>query len=471
MKPKLLSLATAAFAFAVSGAVPCVAQEKLADGEVKQIAEEAFTYAFPLIMNYGTLYEFAVDKASDQYKAPFNQLYNMQRVATPQDTTVVTPNSDTPYSFVWMDLRAEPLVLSVPEIEKSRYYSIQLIDLYTFNYGYMGSRTTGNAAGSYLVVGPHWQGETPAGIKQVFRSETEFSFGLIRTQLFNAGDIDNVKQVQAGYQAQPLSAFLKQPAPPAAPEIAWPKIDKKLAAADPFAYLNFLLQFCPPAGPAEVEKPLRAKFARLGIEAGRPFSTDQLSAEQKSAVGAGAKNAFEKIKQRLEAIGKKDDGWMITVGFGDRSFYQGDWTLRAAAAMGGIYGNDEAEAMYPLLQTDGDGNKPDCGQNRYTLTFPKDRLPPVNAFWSVTMYDGKTQLLVENPLNRYLINSPMLPDLKQNPDGSLTLYLQKDSPGKEKESNWLPAPDGPIYVVMRLYWPKEEALTGKWQPPAVQRIK
>ena len=244
-----------------------------------------------------------------------------------------------------------------------------------------------------------------------------------------------------------------------------------MAAADPFAYLNFLLQFCPPAGPAEVEKPLRAKFARLGIEAGRPFSTDQLSAEQKSAVGAGAKNAFEKIKQRLEAIGKKDDGWMITVGFGDRSFYQGDWTLRAAAAMGGIYGNDEAEAMYPLLQTDGDGNKPDCGQNRYTLTFPKDRLPPVNAFWSVTMYDGKTQLLVENPLNRYLVNSPMLPDLKQNSDGSLTLYLQKDSPGKEKESNWLPAPDGPIYVVMRLYWPKEEALTGKWQPPAVQRIK
>lgn len=150
--------------------------------------------------------------------------------------------------------------------------------------------------------------------------------------------------------------------------------------------------------------------------------------------------------------------------------YKGDWTLRAAAAMAGIYGNDAVEALYPLLATDSEGNKPDCSKNRYTLTFPNGQLPPVNAFWSVTMYDGKTQLLIENPINRYLINSPMLPDLKMNPDGSLTLYIQKDSPGKEKESNWLPAPDGPIYAVMRLYWPKEEALKGEWRPPAVMRV-
>ena len=139
--------------------------------------------------------------------------------------------------------------------------------------------------------------------------------------------------------------------------------------------------------------------------------------------------------------------------------------------MAGIYGNDAAEALYPLLANDSDGNKPDCSKNRYTLTFPAGQLPPVNAFWSVTMYDGKTQLLIENPINRYLINSPMLPDLKKNADGSLTLYIQKDSPGEDKESNWLPAPDGPIYVVMRLYWPKEAALTGQWKPPAVQRVK
>src|SRR5207249_10990715 len=146
------------------------------------------------------------------------------------------------------------------------------------------------------------------------------------------------------------------------------------------------------------------------------------------------------------------------------------WKLRAAAAMGGIYGNDAAEAFYPLLAADGDGDKPDCKKNKYTLTFPKGQLPPVNAFWSVTMYDGKTQLLIENPINRYLINSPMLPDLKKQDDGSLTLYIQKDSPGKDKESNWLPAPDGPIYVVMRLYWPKKEALDGEWKPPAVKKV-
>lgn len=467
----MLKLVWIAAAIAAPAAVPALAQEKLAPGETKKLAGEAFTYAFPLVMNYGTLYEFAIDTTSSQYKAPFNQIYNMERVSTPQDTTIVTPNSDTPYSLLWMDLRAEPIVLSVPEIEKSRYYSVQLIDLYTFNYGYMGSRATGNGAGHYLVVGPSWKGETPAGIAKVFRCETEFSFAIIRTQLFHPGDMDNVKKIQAGYKAQGLSAFLKKPAPPAPPAIQWPKIDKKMAAADPFAYLNFVLQFCPAVGPAEVEKPLREKFARIGIEAGKPFPADRFTSEQKKELEEGVREALENIKKQLGAAGKKDNGWMITVAFGDRSFYQGDWTLRAAAAMGGIYGNDEVEALYPLLLTDGAGDKADCARHRYTLTFPKGQLPPVNAFWSVTMYDGKTQLLVANPLNRYLINAPMLPKLKSNPDGSLTLYLQKDSPGKEKESNWLPAPDGPIYVVMRLYWPKQEALDRTWNPPAVQRVK
>jgi len=467
---QMLDLRLAAITVAVLTAVPCAAQEKFAKDEVKRIAEEAFIYGFPMVMNYGTLYEFAIDKTSDQYKAPFNQISNIQRVATPKDTTIVTPNSDTPYSLLWMDLRAEPLVLSVPEVEKSRYYSVQLLDLYTFNYGYMGSRTTGNGAGTYMVAGPNWKGEIPEGIKKVFHCETEVSFVIFRTQLFNPGDIDNVKKIQAGYKAQALSTFLKSPAPPAAPEIKWPKLDKKLAETDPFAYLNFVLQFCPPVGPAEVEKPLRAKFAKIGIEAGKPFAADKFTPEQKIEMEEGMKSALEKIKRRLGDAGKKDNGWMITVAFGNRSFYKGDWTLRAAAAMGGIYGNDEVEALYPLLLTDGDGNKPDCGKNRYTITFPKDQLPPVDAFWSVTMYDGKTQLLIENPINRYLINSPMLPDLKMNPDGSLTLYIQKDSPGKEKESNWLPASDGPIYVAMRLYWPKKEALSGEWKPPAVKRI-
>jgi hypothetical protein len=424
-----------------------------------------------MVMNYGVIYASFIDGSSPQYKCPFNHLYNTGRVFTPKDTTVVTPNSDTPYSFFCADLRLEPVVLTIPKIEDGRYYSVQLIDLYTSNYGYVGSRTTGNIAGRYMIAGPTWSGETPAGINKVFRCETEFTFAVIRTQLFNPADIENVKRIQQGYDLFTLSAFLDQPAPEDLPEIEWPKIDEKLAQSDPFTYLNFLLQFCPTVGTAEVEKPLRAKFAKIGIEAGQPFAFDKLSPEQKVDLLNGIKSGLEKVEQQKAALGKDENGWQVGAAFGDRDFCNGNWTLRAAAAMAGIYGNTQAEALYPLLTKDNEGNKPDCSKNNYTLTFPKDQLPPVNAFWSVTMYDAKTQLLVENVMNRYLINSPMLPNLNKNEDGSVTIYIQKDSPGKEKESNWLPAPNGPIYVAMRLYWPKEEALNGTWKPPAMTLAK
>jgi hypothetical protein len=425
-----------------------------------------------MVMNYGAIYEYFVNKDSYQYKTGFNQLYHTARVYTPQETTVNTPNSDTLYSFFCVDLRAEPFVLSVPEVEKGRYFSVQLVDLYTFNYGYIGSRTTGNGAGSYMIAGPSWKGETPSGIKKVFRCQTDFSTAIIRTQLFNPGDIDNVRKVQAGYKLQTFSAFLSKAAPPAAPEIKWPKIDRRWAESEPFTYLSFLLSLCPPTGPAEVEKPMRDRFARIGIEAGKLFPPGQLTREQKRALETGFKNGYEKIRQQVATTGKEENGWHVsTVGIGDRSNYKGDWTLRAGVAMGGIYAYDPVEAIDPFLATDSEGNKPDCSKNRYTLTFPKGKLPPVNAFWSVTMYDGKTQLLIDNPIHRYLINSPMLPDLRKNDDGSLTIYIQKDSPGKDRESNWLPAPDGPMFVVMRLYWPKKEALEGDWKPPAVKRVE
>lgn len=471
MQMKTLRLALVAVTVTGLGTAPCLAQGDAEKDAAKQIAEEAFIYGYPMVMGYGILYEYAVDTKSDQYKAPFNRIYNTARVYTPKDTAVVTPNSDTPYSFVWADLRAEPLVLSVPAVEAGRYYSVMLADLYSCNYGYIGSRATGNGAGAYVIAGPSWKGETPQGVKKVFRCETDFSFVLYRTQLFGPGDIDNVKKVQAGYKVQTLSAYLGKAAPPAAPEVTWPKVDKKSAAADPFAYLSFVLQFCPATGSAEAEKPLREKFAKIGIEAGKPSPLAKLTAERKEALEAGVKSGLEKIGRKVATLGKDENGWRVGGAQGDRAFYKGDWTLRAAAAMAGIYGNDAVEALYPLLATDSEGNKPDCGKNRYTLTFPKGQLPPVHAFWSVTMYDAKTQLLVDNPIDRYLINSPMLPDMKKSEDGSLTIYIQKDSPGKGKESNWLPAPDGPIYVAMRLYWPKVEAIKGEWKPPVLQRVK
>ncbi|NJD24298.1 MAG: DUF1254 domain-containing protein [Betaproteobacteria bacterium] len=438
--------------------------------EVKAIAEEAFVYGLPIVMNYGVMYEFVLDKNSGQWKAPFNVISNSHRVFTYEDTAIPTPNSDTPYSLVWLDLRAEPMVVSVPAVDPKRYYSVMLNDGNTFNYGYIGSRATGSDAGSYLIAGPRWKGEAPQGIKKVFQATTDFSLAVFRTQLFDAKDMPNVEAVQAGYKVQPLSAFLNQPAPPAAPEVAWPKFDKELVKTEFLDFLDLALQFAP-AGPEE--EAIRARLASIGIGPGKKFAFKDLSLEHKAAILLGMKEGDKKVDEKVASLGKHINGWHVGSAFGDRAFYKGDWLLRAAAARAGIYGNDAVEAMYPMTKTLADGTPLDGSKDKYTLTFAKDQFPPVNAFWSVTMYDGKSQLLVKNPINRYLINSPMLPNLKKNADGSLTLYIQKDSPGKDKESNWLPAPDGPIYLVLRLYWPKTEnpsilpAGEGTWQPPAL----
>ena len=442
--------------------------------QTQAIAEEGFIYGLPIVMNYAVMYEYAVDKDSGQYKAPFNQIKNEARVFTYEDTAVVTPNSDTPYSFLWLDLRAEPMVISVPAVDKDRYFAVQLEDGNTFNYGYIGSRTTGSDGGDFLLVGPEWKGETPAGIKQVFHATTQFGLCGFRTQLFNAADMPNVEKVQSGYKAQPLSAFLGQPAPAAAPAVDFPKIDKEMVKTNFFGYLDFALQFAP-AGPEE--EAIRAKLASIGIGPGRTFDFNELSDEHKAAVALGMKSGEEKIEKYLATEQKSVNGWKLSSFFGNREFFHGDWMLRAAGAKAGIYGNDAEEAAYPMTREDATGAALDTSQHNYTLTFRDGELPPVNAFWSVTMYDGKTQLLIENSINRYLINSPMLPDMKKNADGSLTLHIQKDSPGEDKEANWLPAPDGPVYLVLRMYWPKSEAPSvlpigkGTWQPPGIVQVK
>lgn len=438
--------------------------------EVQAIAEEGFIYGLPLVMAYTASYEFWVDNTSGQYKGPMNELFSERRVFTPADTAVVTPNSDTPYSFACLDLRAEPWVISVPAVEKERYYSVQLCDWNTFNFGYIGSRATGVAAGDYLVAGPDWKGETPAGIQKVFGSSTQFTIAIFRTQLFGPDDMPNVVKVQDGYKLQPLSSFLKAEAPPAAPDLAFPKANDELAKTNFFQYLDFVLALAPP-GPEETG--IRAKLAKIGIGAGKKFDLKALPEEHQAAVLHGVKEGAKKVEAQVAAMGQEVNGWRIAAAFGDRGFFNGNWLLRAAAAKAGIFGNDAVEAMYPMTRWLPGGEVLDGSQHNYTLTFPAGEYPPVNAFWSVTMYDGKTQLLIENPIHRYLINSPMMPDMKKNADGSLTIYIQKDTPGPDKESNWLPAPDGPIYMVMRLYWPRTEAPSilppgqGSWKPPGL----
>jgi hypothetical protein len=438
--------------------------------ETKAIAEEGFIYGLPLVMNYAVMQEYCVDKNSGQYKGPFNQITNDARVFTYEDTAIVTPNSDTPYSMLWVDLRAEPMVLSVPAVEKERYYSVQFVDGNTYNYGYIGSRATGTEPGDYLIVGPDWKGETPAGIKQVFHSTTPFGLTIFRTQLFNAEDMPGVVKVQAGYKGQPLSAFLKQPAPPAAPKIDFVPATTAGIKANFYEYLDAALQFVPLT---DDNKAIRAKLASIGIGPEKTFNFKDLSLEHKAAILLAMKEGDDKVDKFLATAFKNINGWKVGAAFGDADFFKGNWLLRAAAAKGGIYGNDAVEAMYPMTRVDTAGETLDGSKHSYTLTFPAGQFPPVNAFWSVTMYDGKTQLLIKNPINRYLINSPMLPQMKKNDDGSLTLYIQKDSPGADKESNWLPAPNDTIYLVMRLYWPKETQPSilppgeGTWKPPGI----
>lgn len=436
---------------------------KLSPEEAEAIAKEAFIYGYPMVENYKTMFAYAIYKDNPEYKAPFNQIYNDARVYTPEDTTVVTPNSDTPYSFLWADLRAEPLVLGVPEIEKERYYSLQFIDLYTYNFAYVGTATTGNGEGKFLLAGPNWKGEKPEGVKEVIRSDTDFVLIGYRTQLFDSADIDNVKKIQAGYTVELLSKFLGEAPPPAPSKVDFPPYSpEKVKSLEFFGYLSFLFRFCPTVPGDEAA---RAKFAEIGIVPGKPFDPDSLSPEMKNALESGMAAGMKAIDGKA-AIEKSAADL-----FGTREFMKNNYLNRAVGAKMGIYGNSKSEAYYFLWTKDADGNPLNGADSRYTLTFGKGKLPPVKAFWSVTMYDGKTQLLVVNPINRYLINSPMLPELKLNDDGSLTIYIQKDSPGKDKESNWLPAPDGPIYMVLRCYWPEKAILDGQWKLPPVVRAK
>ncbi|MCG6858443.1 MAG: DUF1254 domain-containing protein [Salaquimonas sp.] len=454
-----------------TASVPANAENWPDVNEAKAIAEEGYLYGLPIVMNYAIMYDYAVDRNSGQFKAPFNEIKNESRVYTYKDTAVVSPNSDTPYSLAWLDLRAEPVILSVPAVENGRYYSVQLIDGNTYNYGYIGSRATGDEAGDYMVVGPDWKGETPTGVKKVFRSSTQFSLAIYRTQLFGPDDMPNVEKVQAGYKVSTLSAYQGKPAPAAAPAIDFPKVDKDLIKSNFFEYLDFALQFAP-ATPSEAS--IRVKLAKIGVGPGKSFEFKDLPPEHRSAIESGMRNGEAKLKEYLGGKLFQVNGWSVSDLWGDAAFIDGDWIKRAAGASAGIYGNDAVEAVYILGRNLPDGTELDGSKQNYTLTFPAGELPPVNAFWSVTMYYGKSQLLVENPINRYLINTAMLPSMKKNADGSLTLYLQKDSPGADKESNWLPAPDGPIYLAMRMYWPKtgEPSVLpvgkGTWQPPALK---
>lgn len=442
--------------------------------EAKAIAQEAYVYAYPMLENYRTMYVQAVAKGTPGYTAPFNQLSHKTELLGPDFKDVVRPNNDTLYSFAWLDLRAQPIVITVPEIE-NRYYSIQLIDMFTNNLGYVGTRTTGSKAGSYLVVGPQWQGAKPGDVKRVFRSGSNFVYCIIRTGVDGPDDVPAVVKIQQGYHLTPLNVFLGRSRIPVASGITFSAYNPQKASSAGFVdYLNFLLTQVrvPPS-----EEALMKRFELIGIAPGQLSASVRLAPAMRDAIDEGVGAALVEISKAARdlsevegVIGRTDGGWQGTIGlFGSPEAMKGRYLTRAAAAMFGLYGNDAEEAYYPIGSDDASGDALD-GKHQYVMRFENGELPPVDAFWSMTMYSLPDQLMVANPIGRYSIGDRS--KLRYGKDGSLTLYIQHESPGKTKERNWLPAPDGLFSLQFRMYVPKPIALESPlYLPPPVKRAR
>lgn len=454
---------------------PAAITDELTADEARKIAREAYVYGFPLVVNYKTLYAYTLNNKSKEYKGEFNTKSCEARVYTPEDKAIVTPNSDTPYCMFWSDISNEPVVISVPDINADRFYHFQLIDLFSHNFAYIGTLSTGSQAGKYLIAPSNWEGDKPEGISDIIRCESDLFFTIVRTQLMDENDLSKVEAIQNEYQIQLLSSYLGKEAAKASDKKDWPTWNEgdQFTEAS-FKYVDVVLNM---TQKIESETALRVQFAKLGIGTDAPFNFESFDKEIQDAIKAGVKEGFAEIEAFVKVHGT--DPLSSTKIFGTRAFltqsakknynFNNMFLPRAVAADRGLYGNSAAEATYPTYFVDADGSPLNAAKNNYTITFEKTELPPVKAFWSLTMYDGKSQLLINNPLNRYLLNSPMMDDFVMNEDGSLTLYVQKESPGKEFEANWLPAPDGPFYAVMRLYGPKKEALEGKWTNPPMRK--
>lgn len=434
----------------------------LSPAEARAIAKEAWLYAYAPLQGYQTLWNQTQNKAFPGYVGGFDRFRHYSRSATPADKDIVTPNNDTPYSWAWLDLRTEPIVLSLPAVPAPRYYVNQWFDLYTHNFAYTGVRSTGRGAGTYLFAGPRWRGTVPKGITKVFRAETDFVGTLTRTQLNGPDDIPALKAIQGQYVLTPLSRFTGQPAPRPAPAVAWPAWDASKAEGIGFiTYLNALLPFMP-AVPSE--RAMRARFARIGIGPGLPFDPARLDPKLRTALEEGVAEASQELKAKAQQQ-TSSQGF-----FGSRQQLGSDYlTFRSMGAMLGIYGNSSEEAFYATQQTGPDGQVLD-GRKRWVLRFEPGQLPPVTEFWSVTMYKLPERLLVENPIQRYSIGD-RTSGLKLGTDGSLEIYIQSENPGTEKVSNWLPAPAGPFFFVARLYGPKDRVLKGTWKLPRLTEVK
>ena len=426
----------------------------LSDEALTQLTREAFTFAFPLVEQY-RMQVALTHPQSPAFSADFNQFGAVRALQGPEDTLVIRPNADTLYAGVILDVRAEPMVIGVPKMEDSRYYSVQLIDSHTHNFGYIGTRTTGNGAGQFMIAGPSWRGETPVGITQLIRTESYVPMGLIRIEVKGEDDLQRVHTLQDAFAVTPLSEFLGNEAPADAPTLSWvaPIGQGDEWNPDFIKVLRFIHDELIEAHPTET-----ALFERyLSLEA---LLDDPAKRE---IIRAAAEQQYQAIVSNQDQLGQMVNGWLLTSAiFGNREHMQGKYQMRAEATYYGLWGNDLEEAYYPTAMHDANGESLDASMHNYVLHFTADKLPKAKGFWSLTMYN-EAQLMHANELNRYVVGDRSA-HLQYGEDGSLTIYLQHENPGADKESNWLPTNNGPFTLTMRMYIPEDTT----YQPPALQ---
>jgi hypothetical protein len=441
------------------------AQSALTEQEAQAIALDAYIYFYPLMSMDLSRKQFT--NGTNDFKGPMNTFVNVPAYPPADFKGVVRSNFDTLYSVSWLDMTKEPLVISAPDTD-GRYYLLPMLDMWTDVFASPGWRTTGTKAGNFLVTPPGWKGTVPDGMTRI-DAPTPYVWLIGRTKTDGPPDYDAVRKIQAGYKVALLSEFGKPPKPvefkldPSVDMKTPPKVQvDTMAGGKYFAYAAELLKLHPPH---LTDEPIIARMKKIGIEVGKSFDISKLDPAVQKLVEGAPQDGQKLMAWKLPTLARVSNGWSMntdTVGV-----YGNYYLKRAILSQQGLGANVVEDAIYPLNLADESG-KPLDGANKYTITFERGAAPPVNAFWSITLYDQEG-FQVGNVLNRFAVSSWM--PFKYNSDGSLDLYLQNESPGKEMEANWLPAPKGPFNLTMRLYAPKSEALTGKWNPAPVTKVQ
>jgi len=452
-----------AFVASAASAAPTVSEE-----EAHAIGVEAYLYLYSLVTMDLTRLQFTNVEKVDGFSGPMNVFVNVPAYPTAEMRTVVRPNFDTLYSSAWLDLTEGPMVVSMPDTD-GRYYLLPMLDMWTDVIASPGWRTTGTQAQTFLVTPPGWTGSVPDGVTQL-KASTPYVWIIGRIKTDGPPDYDAVHKIQDALRLRPLSQIDNEDWKPAPTKID-PDVDMKtppkeqvdtMPAGKFFAYAAELLKLHPPHF---TDEPIIARMKRIGIEPGKSFDIDKLDPAIKKGLETVPEDAQKLMAWKLPTLARVVNYWSMNT---DTMGVYGNYYLkRAIITQQGLGANSPEDAVYPLNVGDKEG-KPLDGTSNYTIHFDKDDIPPVNAFWSITLYDPHG-FQVANPINRFAVSSWM--PFKYNDDGSLDLYFQNESPGKDKEANWLPAPKGPFNLTMRLYAPKSAALTGKWNPPPVTKAE